>query len=351
MSWRSREIDVGHLLLGLLTLRTGVRSPAPAGVIAPLLDRVSADAQNDLRAEIRAACGGNPGDHRAELPFAAHARAALDQAGREADVRQEESIGTAHLLLALVLDSHTSGAAFLAAHGVRREDVERALAGQRPAMLTVEASPVPAVSLEPYHPAAHPAFVELLDLPPLRGQGGEAVLTNHSSRLLTAAMVRRIAADAKRSSTLVYDQYFIRPDADGLAPGEQLLVFHSGFSKPISGVRVGMALGRRWSDDDDPVDVTVTLDSAVFEDGLLVGPDAYGIARHLHGLYAAAQSIVARVRQAEAVGEDVRQVLEAIANSRPEGDDKWRVMFAMRALRSPDVGWLERMRQPLQLWR
>lgn len=46
-----------------------------------------------------------------------------------------------------------------------------------------------------------------------------------------------------------------------------------------------------------------------------------------------------------------RQVLEAIANSRPEGDDKWRVMFAMRALRSPDVGWLERMRQPLQLWR
>jgi hypothetical protein len=104
--------------------------------------------------------------------------------------------------------------------------------------------------------------------------------------------------------------------------------------------------------------MTVEIDAVVFEDGRLVGADTYRVEDYLHGRYAEARAIAARVRQAEDNGEDVTAVLTAIRRSRDEPSERrrWRMELAAVMLHGVRVGrpsleWAPRLVEPPRLWR
>ena len=229
-----------------------------------------------------------------------------------------------------------------------------------------------------YDPVVHPEFAGMLaELPHLRGAADHAVIfTNASSEPLTSIVARWTVVDPGgtfRNKDIVHDDYsHLRhnrvqllglPD-DSIAPGARLLVTTKGFSKAldVSRAHCGVFAGplNYHSLENDAAEIRVSLDSAVYPDGRLVGPDIFGIGHYLQSRYKAAQEVVHRIDEAVAAGEDVDAVLRDLADKSGTPDLRWHRMFAASATtRGPErkpgyVGWLEsarRMPKPPELYR
>lgn len=317
------EVDARHVILGLLQLRSGLTKR--------LLAHVDLHQARNAAAHTATAIPGpkSPSD----IPLTADVDVAVAFASEEAE-RHQRNFRSEYLLLAVLREDGI--AAWLRPHGVTFESVLAAIDQHRqmPLRLAVISSPVPEVGLELYDPGMHAEFAGMLEeLPPLRGVAGHAaVFTNISQQPMTAMVLRWtvIAHDGvSNTQDIVRDDYsHLKGNreragipGDSLAPGDRLLVTPDGFYVAVDVSQphcYAFAMNvERW--DDDAAEITVSLDSAVFSDGRIVGPDAHGIGDDLHGRFAAAQELVDRLDQAEANGDDIEAVLMAVVNVRSSG--------------------------------
>jgi hypothetical protein len=297
-----------------------------------------------------------------------------------AEARRDGSMpaGPEHLLLAILRDEHVAD--LLRPFGITFDSVRAALDMRRlqAPVVTIADSPASDLVLARYDPVVHPEFAGMLaELPHLRGAADHAVIfTNASSEPLTSIVARWTVVDPGgtfRNKDIVHDDYsHLRhnrvqllglPD-DSIAPGARLLVTTKGFSKAldVSRAHCGVFAGplNYHSLENDAAEIRVSLDSAVYPDGRLVGPDIFGIGHYLQSRYKAAQEVVHRIDEAVAAGEDVDAVLRDLADKSGTPDLRWHRMFAASATtRGPErkpgyVGWLESARhmpKPPELYR
>jgi hypothetical protein len=112
-------VGTEHLLLGLLR-----RSEAPAGRALTSLGLTLEDA----RARVEDMVGRGQGTPPGAIPFTPRSKKVLEVALREALKSGEPEIGTQHLLFALMRDRNGVAAQVLKDRGIRRDQVEAALA-------------------------------------------------------------------------------------------------------------------------------------------------------------------------------------------------------------------------------
>lgn len=227
---------------------------------------------------------------------------------------------------------------------------------------TVEESPTPRLLLAAYDPAEHQEFINLFaELPPLKHEARRAaVLTNRSLQSVTAIVCRWIIADQDGTATtrfVIRDNYFpyLPPSRDqSVFPSGSVLVTIHGFQDALD-----LSKPYYWSassvgsiDADTAAAITVSLDSVVFEDGRILGPDVRRIGDYIRERYTAARWIAQRVHEAEATGETPAAVLRAIAQDESE-PDRWRRRLAMMAQRNPSAAhaWLNDLPRPPEFFR
>jgi hypothetical protein len=233
---------------------------------------------------------------------------------------------------------------------VRLDDVRATLVhrAQEPIRFTVERSPEPELLFTRYAPEVHPGFAFILSIPQMTGVAGHAaVLTNRSSRRITALVARWTATDSAggvRTKHVIKDDYLPPRQFDWLVPGAQVLATLTGFHQALSGPHIAWVGSFGPSLDDDAAAITVALDSVVFEDGRLIGADEYDIARYIHRRHAAALGFVRQVDEAGTAAKDVDAALTAIANASRDSKERrsWYLQWALQARRSRP--WLETLR-------
>ena len=319
------EIDTGHVLLGLLQWKSGL--------VKRLLSRVAIPELRDALSQGATRIGAKPSV--ADVALAVDAESAVAFASEEAERHGRRDVSPEYLLLAVLREARV--ATLMRPLGVTVETVRAAIDERlrTPFVLTVADSPVTELTLVRYDPATHAEFVGMLaELPPLQGAAGHAaVFTNLSQQPMTAMVVRWtvIAHDGvSKTQDVVRDDYShlkrnrerVGIPGDSLAPGDRLFVTLDGFyvAIDVSQPHCYFFAGNVERLADDAAAITVSLDSAVFPDGRVVGPDAHGIGDDLHGRFAAAQELVDRLDQAEANGNDIETVLIAVVNDRSSGN-------------------------------
>ena len=119
------HVDTEHLLLGVL-------SAGPEALGATVLTRRGIH-RASVEAEIAAEVSGETSPQRGHIAFAARAKKVLELSLREALALGDARIGTEHILLALLRETHGVAAQTLRAHGVDRAGVVSAILEERAA--------------------------------------------------------------------------------------------------------------------------------------------------------------------------------------------------------------------------
>lgn len=285
---------------------------------------ISLDGGPELAAEVR---------HGAELRSRAHRKqvSSLSVNFRSTEVRMETAMRWRSLLpIVLLVGSFP-------AHS------------QPHPRLTITPPDTAEVSLVAYDTANHPNFTRLLQ----SGYGDRLrpfslVLTNLSRQGIVGPTVRWNWVDQagqKRTHNQTTDALFLyRPSL--LPTGAQMLIAPGVFLQGAlaqSGF-VGPSADRAQRDVEElerSTSSSVTLDTIIFEDGRVVGPDQSETVASLAARKAAADKIVQAARQAKAAGNDVSAVLADIASRRPDSRNDhlrvWSSRIATEAQRSGDI--------------
>jgi hypothetical protein len=111
------EVSTGHILLALLD--------NPDGLTNRVLEKTEGVSPVDVRERLLAVLGPGRGETEGHIPFAIDAKKVLELSLREAIRSQSDHIGVEHVLLGLLRDEKSLGAATLAEFGVDRKRVER----------------------------------------------------------------------------------------------------------------------------------------------------------------------------------------------------------------------------------
>lgn len=183
-------------------------------------------------------------------------------------------------------------------------------------------SPEGRVSLTRFRPDQFPAFGEIFDLSPghLRVRSVSFVLSNQTDKAIIGVAFRWILSD-RTGSWVPYTlrtHSFLSPNPLPLAPpGKRLLVTPGSFFPEgvVSGQ--GGIVGSVPSEKvirlfDGASDVNVEIDSIIFEDGEVVGPDQLHLARDIRARKSAALLVLKQVRAAESRNESASEVLQRL---------------------------------------
>ena len=331
---RAETVRPGHVLLGLRQQKTAV---------GRLLEHVSIDA---IRATVAPARTDATDPSPSAIPHSPDTERLVQRAQDEARALQQP-LTEEHLLLALFGDEACARVlenAGLTEQALRDRLTHRA---HRPVRFEAGPSPDPALLLAPYDPASHPSFAWILSQDPFTNMKlAGAVLTNTSRHRVTALVARWTFTDIDgdtQTRDMVVDDYFVYNRFPSLASGHSVLVSPNGCLEPLEpGSGFCILGGSSPRPEHTAVAATLAIDSAVFEDGLIVGADTYDIGGYLHGRHAAAVAIMQEVDAAAQAGEEPQQAMERIhrrtLESRRPGE-KWRWHFLMRG------GWLTQFRE------
>jgi hypothetical protein len=198
--------------------------------------------------------------------------------------------------------------------------------------LYIKSSPSPDVTLTPFSPSLYPVFNEVFD----RFDRGIAalapasfVVSNGSGKAIIGIGVKwRLVDSAGRESTydegthsfLVMSQRPLAPAHGRLLAAPRTFVSEDLLLHPEKGVVAvlpGDAFIARFS---AAVTIHAEVDSIVFQDGEVVGPDDLGLVKSIRDRRDAAAEIVKQVESAQAEGKDASEALRTVATRPPFGD-------------------------------
>jgi hypothetical protein len=141
--------------------------------------------------------------------------------------------------------------------------------------------------------------------------------------------------------TLTMDEYLTTVRSVAIAPHGKISVAPSGFVLPMP--EQGISVGSGTSDTRlatrlaDAQSVTVSLDSIIYEDGTLWGPNACELDKRLTARKAAAIHIAQVARRAMAYNEDPANALKPFASESDSSNQQaeWESNFANQLLANP----------------
>lgn len=215
--------------------------------------------------------------------------------------------------------------------------------------LTITPPDTAEVSLAVYDVANHPSFTKVFqNAYSDRLRPFSLVLTNLARQSIVGLTVRWNWIDQtgqQRTHNQTTDALFLyRPSL--LPSGARMLIAPGLFLQETlaqSGF-VGPGADRAQRDVEElerSTSSSVTLDTIIFEDGTVIGPDQSETVASLSARKKAADSIVQAARQAKAAGRDVSGVLSDIASRRPDSRNDhfrvWSSRIAAEAQRSSDI--------------
>jgi hypothetical protein len=201
----------------------------------------------------------------------------------------------------------------------------------KPSQVRVVPAESSLIEIEPFDPAAHPNFVATIDRVehPEPGQEVEiasysVVITNRAAHSVESLVIRWSVAGDSKPRNLILEGYLNPPRRPILGPGEQLLVNPSGafpqtlpeafFTFSLPGPYGFFPLtnivdGKLRLESRGDASVEAIVDSAIFDDGTMIGSDRFGIAAFLRERQSAVKALIARVEEAAASGKTVDEAL------------------------------------------
>jgi hypothetical protein len=178
------------------------------------------------------------------------------------------------------------------------------------------------VRIAAYDPSLHPAFAELLSRPEWSHVTAvSVVVTNQSPRAIDGLVPRwivRAAGGRNESNTIPIDRY-IRDDGQPiLYPSSQMLVTPTGYitdTQTVGNIVTSSLTSerdvKRWLE--PGTQIRLSLDSVIWDDGTVVGPDTFRIIEYLHARHSVAREIASQIQLHQGDRTAIEKVLTAIA--------------------------------------
>jgi hypothetical protein len=189
----------------------------------------------------------------------------------------------------------------------------------------------PLIGIEPFDPSTHRNFVATIERVENLGPGHEAdiasfsiVVTNHARGSVESLVIGWRVAGESKPRHLILDGYWNPPRKPILAPGEPFLVNPIGtLPETLPDKFVTTSLpgpygffplkkvvdGNLQLEPRRDVSVEAIVDSAVFDDGTMIGPDRFGIVAFLRERQSAVKAIIERVEDGVTNGKTIDDVL------------------------------------------
>jgi hypothetical protein len=186
------------------------------------------------------------------------------------------------------------------------------------------------IGIEPFDPAVHQKFVATVERVERLQPGHESdiagysvVITNHAQRSVESLVIAWRVDNQDKPKHLILEGYWHPPRTPILAPGQESLVNPSGRLPEVLPERfitsslpgphgffpvMKIVDGKLHSETRD-VTVEASIDSAIFDDGTMIGPDRFGIVEWLRERQSAVKTLIARVEEGIAGGKTIDEVL------------------------------------------
>jgi hypothetical protein len=177
------------------------------------------------------------------------------------------------------------------------------------------------------------------------------ILTNQSNRAIVGLAVRWAYVDENGRRGLLTHQSdsFSTPNAIAVISPRSRLLVAPGVFLPESlaqSAHIGPPLealdGRSATDMATASEITVQIDSIIFEDGQVVGPNDSQLDAEIQGRRIAATELAKQIRNAQSRGEEptftLRQILEKAKEAPPYRSDRisqWTLKYSRRLLKAP----------------
>lgn len=207
--------------------------------------------------------------------------------------------------------------------------------------LDIKTSPTPEVSLAPFDPSAFPAFKGVFDHRTAALAPASFVVSNGSGRTIIGIGIKwRIVDSAGHEMTYTNRTHsFLVPSLRPLAlahgrllASPQTFVNEDVLLHPVGGVMAFQPTDATINQFSGAVAINAEVDSIIFEDGEVAGPDDLGLVKAIRNRRDAAVEVVKQVEDAQAQGKDPREVLRTIGTN-PSPDD-WPVARVERQFAS-----------------
>jgi hypothetical protein len=179
------------------------------------------------------------------------------------------------------------------------------------------------------------------ELEPLR----KAAFTIHNDddlEVVALCVIWQVTNTLGKTSTVTLhmDEYISIVPSIAIAPHGKISVAPSGFLTPQQGIMVGSShsdvrLATRLA---DAQSATVSVDSVIYADGTVWGPNTYAFDKRLHARKAAAIHIAQVARRAMAYNEDPANALKPFATGFDSSNQQaeWESNFANDLLANPE---------------
>lgn len=212
------------------------------------------------------------------------------------------------------------------------------------------ASPTAGVIVTGFAPADSPVFVELFMAEAPTAQRASFALENRTDRRILAIAVTYAIKDANgvaRRDINKCDSFLLSGSHEVALPGARVLVAPGGIFMPES----LLARGRHFfgvnpvviTDADESFrgakEIAIAVDSIIFEDGEVVGPDDLKFAAEIAARKAAAKSLTAKFRSAAAAGQNRSSVISTLAGLSARSanfTERWTARYIRSIQRSRD---------------
>jgi len=322
-----RSIESEFLLLGILR--------EDRNIVRRFVPNLTADPQQKIEQRL------SPGvevDVTGDLPLSGVCKRILAFAFEEAERLNFANVGTEHLLAGILREEQCLAAEILHECGLRldsiREHIAQFAPSQKPStpiepmpgevlsprsgppVFTLDAFESDAISVAKLDPSRHAVFDEVLQRLEQRGQWSRyrpyaVVITNQTDRAVVALTLRWAFTDAAGKTNV----HTSRADIFGLPrrqppiiePHQQAAYTPVGrIPATLSGVIVGFGSSR---EPEPSARIVFSIDTAVFEDGYVVGPDESATVASLENRKPAAEQLLQEVRSTVENGRDVLELL------------------------------------------
>jgi hypothetical protein len=200
------------------------------------------------------------------------------------------------------------------------------------------------ILVQPFDSGTHSAFADFFQRSEFSGLYRYAVvITNDAPQPIKALTLRWTLIDRSGNSRSINqrtDGYFIKPTVvvpertqAAFWPTGHLWAHISTYGKPL--VQIPTEQGLRKLD--TAVAVRVTVDTVIFADGSVAGPDESRTIEYLYGREQAAGELVQNVSRAKAENQDISALLKGLAASPGTSGDyvaRWKSQLAAQLIRN-----------------
>jgi hypothetical protein len=208
----------------------------------------------------------------------------------------------------------------------------------------------PLVSIEPFNATARSTFAAVLERlqSAIRFQTSSAyaVVTNHSESAIEVLVMRWSMEEdgtaRRKASNVIHEGFSNPPYQPVLAPGARRLATDAGLL-PESLPERFVVSGGEWLG----IYQTVEIDSAIFEDGRIAGPDRYGVVKHVRERRSAVKELLSLMDEGLASGRTIDDIISDFKVASDETRTRvWREMLISNVRRNHSLlDYLRRQRE------